>query len=241
MIQSQLSELKLEERIINILVAAVSGQGDTALLQETLSAAADEFRQITIESSKKFAGVTDGETVLTNELKGKSDGLNGDGFGTGGTRIDLDQLCGVGDFRCIRNADNSLKTNGQGQVQFDPKEAGENLAAFLKSEEGLAMRGATGGVQGAIGTLFGEPYAAGSWQDKLIESFGGTHDYIGGQLSGLYDEQGNATQGRSDALKAAQEAWSSGPAIAISAPFAAAGGLSPAVWQAISTLLKGAQ
>lgn len=43
---------------------------------------------------------------------------------------------------------------------------------------------------------------AGSWQDKLIESFGGTHDFIGGQITGLYDEQGNTKRGMSTVEKA---------------------------------------
>ena len=30
-----------------------------------------------------------------------------------------------------------------------------------------------------------------SWQDNLIEAFAGTHDMIGGKLTGLYDGQGN--------------------------------------------------
>ena len=52
----------------------------------------------------------------------------------------------------------------------------------------MRMAGLTGGIQGMKGMLFGEPYAAGSWQDKLIEAFGGTHDVIGGQAVGLYEE-----------------------------------------------------
>jgi len=44
------------------------------------------------------------------------------------------------------------------------------------------MAGLTGGIQDIKGTLFGIPYAAESWQDKLIEAFGGTHDLIGGSL-----------------------------------------------------------
>ena len=34
---------------------------------------------------------------------------------------------------------------------------------FLKTPNGQKMAGLTGGVQGAQGTLFGIPYAAGSW------------------------------------------------------------------------------
>jgi hypothetical protein len=44
------------------------------------------------------------------------------------------------------------------------------IHSFIESQK---MSGATGGIQGEKGTLFGEPYAAGSWQDKLIEAFAG--------------------------------------------------------------------
>jgi len=99
------------------------------------------------------------------------------------------------------------------------------------------MSGPTGGVQGFAGTLFGVPYVEGSWQDKLIEAFAGTHDMIGGKASGLYDEQGNARRERSELTKITQDRWSE-IAILPSAPFAAAQGLSPEVWNAISILLK---
>lgn len=80
---------------------------------------------------------------------------------------------------------------------------------------------------------------ASSWQDKLIEAFAGSHDVIGGKLSGLYDNQGNAEQGRGAVTNAAQEAWSASGAIIGAAPFAAAQGLPPEVWKAIGVLLKG--
>ena len=100
--------------------------------------------------------------------------------------------------------------------------------------------GATGGIQGWKGTLFGTPYAAGSWQDKLIESFGGTHDFVGGKLSGLCDEQGNIKRGMSETDIKIYDAWS-GVALVPAAPFAAAQLLPPQVWQAISVLLKAGQ
>ena len=52
-----------------------------------------------------------------------------------------------------------------------------------------------GGSQGsAIGTLFGSPYAAGSWQDNLLEAYAGPHDFLGHPWS--YDSLGfnNAPQ-----------------------------------------------
>ena len=83
---------------------------------------------------------------------------------------------------------------------------------------------------------FGTPYEAGSWQDKLIESFAGTHDMIGGKLSGLYDSQGNIKQGMSPIEKALYDRWAEA-AIPVAAPFAAAQGLPPQVWNAIGILL----
>jgi filamentous hemagglutinin len=115
-----------------------------------------------------------------------------------------------------------------------------SLAEFLESTNGKKMSGLTGGIQGKKGTLFGIPYEAGSWQDKLIEAFSGTHDMVGGKLSGLYDEQGNATRGRSTAETIFHDRWSE-VAIPLAAPFAAAVLLPPEVWQAISILLKAAK
>ena len=114
------------------------------------------------------------------------------------------------------------------------------LEQFLQTPEGKKLAGPTGGVQGYKGTLFGIPYEAGSWQDKLIEAFAGTHDFIGGKLSGLYDEEGNAVRGRSAIEKFAHDRWSEA-AIPISAPFAAAQALPPQVWQSLSVLLRNAK
>ena len=103
------------------------------------------------------------------------------------------------------------------------------------------MVGATGGIQGYKGTLFGNPYTAGSLIDRLIEAFAGTHDFIGGNRSGLYDKKGNARRGRSSTIQALQNTWSATGAIALSAPFAVAEWLSPEVWNAIATLIKAAK
>ena len=71
----------------------------------------------------------------------------------------------------------------------------------------------------------------------MIEFFAGPHDYIGGQMSGLYDEQGNAVRGRSPLLQKVHNTWSVF-AIPTAAPFAMAKGLPPGVWQAITTFVK---
>jgi len=74
-----------------------------------------------------------------------------------------------------------------------------------------------------------------------LNRLGGTHDFVGGTLSGLYDEQGNATRGRDEMIIKLQDSWSASGAIIVSTPFAMAEFLSPQVWQAISILLKAGQ
>ena len=61
------------------------------------------------------------------------------------------------------------------------------IRSFIVSQK---MSGATGGIQGEKGTLFGVPYEAGSWQDKLFETFAGPHDLIGGIFSGCMTSKG---------------------------------------------------
>jgi len=131
----------------------------------------------------------------------------------------------------------------QGQVRFNAEDENDkpiSIADFLKTPEGQKMVGLTGGVQGGKGMLFGTPYQAGSWQDKLIESFSGTHDMIGGKLSGLYDSQGNIKQGMSPTEKAVHDRWAE-VAIPVTVPFAAAQSLPTQVWNAISILLGAAR
>ena len=84
-------------------------------------------------------------------------------FGVAGG-LDLDILCGVSNERCTipRNPDGSVDTT-------KPIEFKGNLDEFIKTPEGQKLPGATGGIQGEKGTLFGVPYAAGSWQDKSRE------------------------------------------------------------------------
>ena len=102
------------------------------------------------------------------------------------------------------------------------------------------MVGATGGIQGYKGTLFGIPYNAGSLPDLLIEAFAGTHDFIGGNRSGLYDEQGNARRGQTPLESIIYTRWTE-IAVPLSSPFAAAELLPPSVWSAISLLIKAAR
>lgn len=64
---------------------------------------------------------------------------------------------------------------------------------------------------------------------------------ISGKLTGLYDDQGNTTRSRDSLTRNAQDAWNATGAVALSTPFAAAQGLPPEVWNAISIPLKAAK
>lgn len=233
-LQAEADELRTQEKMLNILIGAVTGSATSAVSKEALASAADWMRQEMIKNSQLFPGVTDGVTTLDN-IHGKSAGVDGDEFKIGGTRVDLDQLCGPGSIRCATNPDGTLALDSLGRVQFDDKQGGLTLAQYLASEEGKKLGGVTGGIQGWTGTLRGDPYKPGDWQDRLIEYFAGPHDMIGGQLAGLYDEQGNARRGRPWALSTFHEGWTV-VAIPVAAPFAMAKALPPQVWSAISIL-----
>lgn len=71
-----------------------------------------------------------------------------------------------------------------------------------------------------------------------MESFGGTHDVIGGQLVGSYDAHGDTKRGMSETETFIRERWSE-VALIPSAPFAMAELLSPEAWKAVSIFLKG--
>jgi len=193
-----------------------------------------------IEDSEKFPGIVDGNGYVLSNISGKSAGVRGDGKKLGGTRIDLDAICGESNERCKTNSDGSLQLDDQGRVQFDNEAAGRGLASFLDTDEGKRAIGLTGGIQGGQGTLFGITYSPGGWMDKLVEAFSGTHDMMGGKWSGLYDEKGNAARGRSKPTSTAQNIWSD-VAILPATPFAMSELLPSEVWQAISMLLNSAK
>jgi filamentous hemagglutinin len=155
--------------------------------------------------------------------------------------VDLDILCGTDNRQCKKNDDRSLQLDDQGRIQFDPEAAKMSLEEFLTTNEGKKAIGAAGGVQGMAGSLLGVPYLPGSWLDKLVEAFSGPHDTIGSSVVGLYDDQGNATRGRSEITKTAQEVWSASGAIVLATPLATAELLPPEVWNAIAALIEAAK
>jgi filamentous hemagglutinin len=237
--------------VLNVLVGAVTGLGGTTLTRESLAAASEELRKITIENSRLSPGVVDdygeGDTFILSNFSGESMGgkWDLDPTKTGGTRIDLDALCGSDNKRCMTKDDgngNQILDLKDGMVRWNREEAnGKSLPEWLMdTDEGRKMAGTFGDIQGIKGSIFGIEYAAGSWLDQLVEAFGGPHDFIGGQVTGLYDEQGNLRRDMTGTERKTYDVWSA-VALVPSAPFAAATLLPPEVWKAISIMLEGAK
>jgi filamentous hemagglutinin len=244
--EQAIKDVNMQEWGLKILTGALTGMVGSVITKEALSLAAEKMRDFMVEDSKKFAGVVDstGKPLFSNQ-SGESAGVSGTGFKLGGTRADLDLLCGSGGERCSfeKNPDGSIDKSKPvtflGQENADKSR--QSYSDFLKTSEGQKMLSAPfGGLQGGERTLFGQHHEKDSWQDKLIEAFAGPHDLIGGKLSGLYDAQGNATKGRTQTTKNAQEIWS-GAALLPAAPFGASQVLSPEIWKAIGILLKAGQ
>ncbi|MFY3149229.1 hemagglutinin repeat-containing protein [Achromobacter xylosoxidans] len=247
-LQAQINEINTQERLLNVAVGALGGSGGVAALQAGLSEAADRMRRYTIGDSEKFAGITDGETTLDNK-SGESAGIRGDGFKTAGTRVVLDKLCGEVNERCRTQLDANgksvldangipkLELDGNGRVRFDPSQVGMTMAEFLESDLGKEMSGPTGGNQGGPGTLLGFAYSPGGILDLAHEAYGGSHDFIGGTLSGYYDEQGNARRGLTPVQDFIYETWTA-IALVPATPFALSEALPPQAWKALDILLR---
>ncbi|EFV83539.1 hypothetical protein [Achromobacter xylosoxidans] len=247
-LQAQINEINTQERLLNVAVGALGGSGGVAALQAGLSEAADRMRRYTIADSEKFAGITDEETMLDNK-SGESAGIRGDGFKTAGTRVVLDKLCGEVNERCRTQLDANgksvldangipkLELDGNGFVRFDRSKARMTMAQFLESDLGKEMSGPTGGNQGGPGTVFGFPYSPGGLLDLAHEAYGGSHDFIGGTLSGFYDQEGNARRGLTSFQKGMYDTWT-GIALLPATPFALSEALPPQAWKALDMLLR---
>jgi len=105
--------VNMQERALNILTGALTGMVGSVITKEALSTAAEKMRDLMIEDSKKFAGVVDSTGKVLSNVSGPSDGVRGDGVKVGGTRVDLDLLCGADNARCTfaKTPDGSIDYN----------------------------------------------------------------------------------------------------------------------------------
>lgn len=221
--------LQYQKRILETVVGIVALDPDTAITQGLLQGVATKLRRETLDNSRKFPGIVDknGKVLLSN-VSYDSDYF--DGVKLGGVRVDVQAICGEGYDRCNKNF------NGTYTFNEDPNRA-DGIATFndamdpKKNPAAKDMYGATGGVQGLMGTMIGNPYPKGSFfWDTNVEGFAGTHDFMGGQMWGFYRgkdagyEQGNTTLDRRTTNKkdAIGSSVTAAVAIPVAAPFAIA-------------------
>jgi filamentous hemagglutinin len=155
----------------------------------------------------------------------------------------VDVICGEGNQRCKTDENGALGEDGlpllvkdeYGHILYTGDKKYPTLASiFIKNDDTSAMYGLTGGSQ-VVGGYMGRPdwtYKPGDFLDMLVESFAGTHDFIGGQIPGFYDEEGNTTRGRSGFTSKAIDTWAV-TAVPLASPFALSDLISPELLQII--------
>ena len=149
--------------------------------------------------------------------------------------MDLDVICGKDNSRCTSSPDGSIIYKGDERIltlnqALDPK----------INKEASKLYGPTGGFQAIQGGWylpagFTISYAPGGVSDAVVESFSGTHDFIGGELPRWYDNQGNTSRGRTTVEKIGSTATTI-LAIPLAAPFALVDLVSPDFMQVIMKL-----
>lgn len=229
---AEVYKLQYQRRFLQTLVGVVAGSPDTAITQGTLALAATKMREETIKNSLLFDGIKDSEGSYSN-VSGDSNGLY-DGIKAGGVRVGLDLICGEGNERCATvDAERKiLQRDERGQVIYTGTAQYPTISEFLKkSPDAAGLFGPTGGFQATGGLLvpFGEYKPNTFWGDigdTIVESYAGTHDYIGGQVPGFYDEEGNTSRGRGTFTETAAGTWTV-VAIPLATPFAMSEMVSP--------------
>ena len=156
----------------------------------------------------------------------------------GGVRLDLDIICGKANARCNQDGSGNLKFDSNGNYIYIGDEKYPVYQDLINDKNvSSGLDGPTGGFQPSQGGWYLPggitiPYGKGSTSDKLVESFAGTHDYLGGQIWGWYGKDGNTSRGR-NAFENIASSTTTVVAIPVSAPFAVSDLISPDVLQII--------
>ncbi|MCW9733586.1 hemagglutinin repeat-containing protein [Avibacterium sp. 20-15] len=217
---NEIYKLQYQKRLLETVVGIVSGTPEIAITQGTLQLAATKMREETLANSRKFKGIIDAKTGKKISNVSYDSGYF-DGVKLGGVRVDLDAICNSTVGTCQPQNDGSRIFYGiNGYTLQDAINPDINQNENIKN-----LYGPTGGFQAIEGGWYLPfnitiPYKIGSFSDKLVESFSGTHDMLGGQIWGWYNEQGNTLSKNSFQEKTSQITTSI--AIPVSAPFAMA-------------------
>ena len=237
-IYNEIYKLQYQKRFLETLVGIVAGTPDAAITQGTLQLAATKMREESLANSRKSPGIViDSQTgqVINNV---SYDSGYFDGVKLGGVRLDLDIICGKANARCNQDGSGNLKFDSNGNYIYIGDEKYPVYQDLINDKNvSSGLDGPTGGFQPSQGGWYLPggitiPYGKGSTSDKLVESFAGTHDYLGGQIWGWYGKDGNTSRGR-NAFENIASSTTTVVAIPVSAPFAVSDLISPDVLQII--------
>lgn len=227
----EINRLQYQRRFLQTLVGVIAGSPEVAITHGTLAAAATAMRHETLRNSLRSPSIVDRnewEVSNTSQTSGAYDGIK-----LGGVRMSLDILCGADNKLCKTQEGDStnLLVDNKGRYRYKGDEKYPTLNELLEDKKvSGGLYGSTGGFQGSGGLMFGIPYKPGNIMgdvfDTVVESFAGTHDFIGGQLPGFYDKLGNTSRGREPWVNILAESWTVA-AIPVAAPFALSELVSP--------------
>ena len=218
-IYDELYKLQYARQTLETLVGVLSADPQISIGQGILRTANLKMRRLSLDNSRKSPIIVD-----PNHREGEIDHLSNvsyesgafDGVKLGGTRTVLDIICGKG------SGGNRCTDNLNGTIQYKGDDAFPTLADVINPKINPAassLYGGTGGLQGVQGELFGMKYHSGSFVDRVIESFAGAHDLMGGQIWGFYSDNGNTSRNRSMSENVGSQITTT-IAIPVSAPFA---------------------
>ena len=238
----EIYKLQYQRRLLETVVNILAADPTAAITQGTLQLAATKLREESLDNSRKSPGIVINKE--TGEVMNNVSYDSGyfDGVKLGGVRLHLDIICGSDNGRCETDDMNNLKKDEHGNYIFKGDSKYPTFADLMKdTTEVGGMFGLTGGFQPVQGGWYLPgltiPYNKGDFSDDLIESFAGTHDYLGGQIWGWYGDDGNTSRNRNPFQNIASDTTTY-VAIPASAPAALADFLNSDMFQLLYKLGK---
>ncbi|WP_425603666.1 hemagglutinin repeat-containing protein [Stenotrophomonas capsici] len=220
----EIYKLQYQRRFLETVINIVSADPAAAITQGTLQLAATAMREETLANSRKSPGmVIDANGTVINNVSYDSGAF--DGVKLGGVRLDTETICGEGNIRCANDGKGNLLADVNGNYKYIGDERHPTYESFEKDlKASKDMHGPTGGFQPVEGAWYLPfnvviPYKSGSFSDRLVEAFAGTHDLLGGQIWGWYGSDGNTAIDRTKPQKLASGVTTV-VAIPVAAPFA---------------------
>lgn len=182
---------------LDLATGIMLGAPKTSAVKTAINSLNISLRWKTLRNSLKAPAVVDMNDNGKIYSNVSADSSYFDGIKLGGVRQNYGAICGGDNHRCLTDSNGKLYENDKRQYVFigddyyktfnDLLTKGENPTT--KENPTKELIGATGGFQGAFGSMFGIKYKLGSAFEKAVENYAGDHDVIGGELF-FYDPYG---------------------------------------------------